>query len=280
MIADNIKLAVFDVDGTLLDKRCHLSDEVVGTLRWLKSRGIELALATGRSLQRVLEYTDRIDNGMKLILVNGAWVHDLAAGEDMLALNLHRKTARRAIELLRKWGYEIIVQKGIPESHIFYYDTFDENNVERVGRIRRNFDRCIRVADLLNVVEDNPAEITILDTTDRILRCRERLSESLQDCRLIYSTSPFTPGYSWLEILHYDVNKGTALEFIAGHMGLSSENIMAVGDNYNDIEMIKWAGVGVAVGHAEPELKKFADIILPDGDAGLLEIKRLLTNKR
>lgn len=270
---NGIKLAVFDVDGTLLDKQGTLTDEVADYLMCLKNKGVILGLATGRSLERVLKFTDRIDDGMKLILMNGAWVHDLTTGEDLRALNLRRETALKAVQLLREWDYEIIVQKGIPDCHIFYYDTLDESNLERRSRIERNIARCARVNDLIDILEGDPGEITVLDTDERIIRCREMLRAAELDCRLIYSTSPFTPGYSWLEILPREATKGNALKFLAGCLGIDRGNVLAVGDNYNDIEMIDWAGIGVAVGSAEPGVRKYADVVLPDNGQGILNMR-------
>jgi len=279
MKLDNIKLTAVDVDGTLLDGEQRLRDEVVNFLRELKNNGVIISLATGRSLQRVLQFTDRIDDEMPLILMNGAWVHDLESGNDWRALNLGKDETLRAIKLLREWGYEIIVQKPIPEAHIFFYDTLEKDNKERRERIQRNFDRCHQVDDLITVIENGAAEITILDTDERILKCREMLYQAGLDCRLTYSTSPFNPDYSWLEILHPDATKGKALEFLAGRLGIAREDVLAVGDNHNDLDMIEWAGVGAAMGHSGAEIRTKADIVLPKEDGGLCGLKEYFDNR-
>lgn len=210
---------------------------------------------------------------MKLILMNGAWAHDLAANEDLFVLNLNKNTAGKAVESLKSHDYEVIVQKSIPDSHIFYYDSLDESNIERTGRIRRNFDRCIFVEDIYGVLNEDPGEITVLDSDDRIRQCREILQAQNLNCRLIYSTSPFVQGYSWLEIVHPDAEKGNALRYLADKMGLSRDEVLAVGDNYNDIEMIRWAGIGAAVENAEQEVKNTADIVLNGKANSIAELK-------
>ena len=273
MKLENIKLTAVDVDGTLLDGEHRLRDEVVNFLRELKNNGVIISLATGRSLQRVLQFTSRIDDEMPLILMNGAWVHDLENGKDWWALNLGKDETFRAIKLLREWEYEIIVQKPIPEAHIFFYDTLNQDNKERRERINRNFDRCHQVNDLITVIENGAAEITILDTDERILKCREMLQQAELDCMLTYSTSPFNPECSWLEILHPDATKGRALEFLAAKLKIDRQDVLAVGDNHNDLDMIEWAGVGAAMGHSRAEIRTKADIVLPKGDGGLCGLK-------
>lgn len=270
-----IKLAVFDVDGTILNDSHQLEEEVAASLRNISNKGVTVALATGRSMYTVKHIRESIDSKMPLILLNGGWVHNSATEEDWLSLNLDNKIAMKAIEFLREWGFEYIVQKGIPEAHIFYYDTMDENNRERAERIGRNEVRCRKVDDIMSVLNEDPAEITILDSDERIAECRNRLAKAGLDCRLTYSTSPFSKGYSWLEILHPNAEKGYALKLLADRMGLRREEVLAVGDNYNDMEMIKWAGVGVAVGNAVPELKEAADFVLNGNSDGICRLEQM-----
>ena len=274
MRLNGVKLAVFDVDGTILDDDHRLPGGVLRGLQGMIGRGIKVALATGRTLAMVREFAEAIDPEMPLILLNGAWIHDLKSGEDWLAMNLEAATARRVVSLLKEWNYEVIVQKGVPEAHFFYYDSFDENNQERCSRIRRNAFRCRRVEDIFSVLKDDPGEITVLDTDVRVRRCIEMLKKENLDCKLTYSTSPFAKDYSWLEILNPRANKGYALEVMAGKLGIERENVLAAGDNYNDIEMIKWAGCGAAVSRAVPGLKESADVVLEgefNGMGGLFE---------
>jgi Cof subfamily protein (haloacid dehalogenase superfamily) len=260
---DHIRLAVFDVDGTILDRNFVLSQGTIDFLKWLKAGGVILALATGRSLIRTKEYAIRIDDKMQLILLNGAWGHDLNSSEDWRVMNLSPSVAMKAVELLRKWDYEVIIQKAIPESHIFYYDTLDSNNQERYGRIMRNLDRCIKLEDITSVLDRPIGEITVLDADERIIHCRDMLLQEDLECQLTFSTSPFNVGYSWLEVLHSHATKGEALKHLASRLGIDQDKVLAVGDNYNDVEMLRWAGVGVAMGHSAVEVQKVADIVLP-----------------
>jgi Cof subfamily protein (haloacid dehalogenase superfamily) len=275
MNLSKIKLAVFDVDGTILNDFHTLEDNVAASIRSIKNKGVTVALATGRSLYTVQMVREKIDLKMPLILLNWGWVHDSALGEDWLKLNLDKNVAQRAIRYLREWGFEYIVQKGIPEAHIFYYDTMDENNRERAERIGRNEVRCRRVPDIMSILNEDCGEITVLDADARIAECRNRLAETGLQCRLTYSTSPFSKGFSWLEILHPNAEKGYALKFLAGKLGILREEIMAVGDNYNDLEMLKWAGIGVAVGNAVPEVKETADIVLTGNSDGICKLAEM-----
>ena len=277
MDLNNIELLVLDVDGTILDEKGELSPEVGSFLRKISRNGFQIALATGRSLNRTLYIALEIDSRMPLILLNGAWVHHLALGQDWRALNLPRQSAIEAIHLLRKWNFDIILQKGIPDSHLFFYERENEDNIEFTGRIQRNFERCTKIPDLTALLQtEDPGEITLLDTTDKILEVKEKLARTGLDIGLAYSTSFINQGFSWLEILHRDATKGKALEFLAGKLGIDRAHIAAVGDNFNDIDMLEYAGLGIAIGSAEPGVKNIADIILPDDGKGILGLQSYL----
>lgn len=269
MKLNGVKLAVFDVDGTILEDDHLLPDEILIGLKNLIDKGIIVALATGRTLVMVQDIAVKINPAMPLILLNGAWIHDLRGGEDWLALNLDVTIARKIVALLKAWNYEVIVQKGIPEAHFFYYDSFNEENQERCSRIIRNSFRCRQVDDIYAVLTEDPGEITVLDTDERVKHCIDMLRKQNLKCKLTYSTSPFAKGYSWLEILNPRADKGYALEILAGKLGVERAEVLAAGDNYNDIEMIEWAGYGAAVSKAVPRLKESADIILHGEHNGL-----------
>ncbi len=270
MTLNGIKLAVFDVDGTILNQEHILAPEVVELFHWMHNRGIIVGLATGRTLLMVEHFLKQINLEMPLILLNGAWVHDMSSKEQLLQLNLDKKIASQVVTLLREWGYEIIIQKGIPESHIFYYDTMDESNTERSGRIQRNAFRCHKVDDIMEVLSEDPGEITVLDVRSRIDKCRERLQALHLNMKITYSVSPFNDEYAWLEILHPQAEKGNALRFLAEHWGILQEETLAVGDNYNDVGMIEWGGVGIAVANAVDQAKASADIVLQGEHNGLM----------
>jgi len=272
MKLNGIKLAVFDVDGTILNSEHILTPEVVELFHWLYKRGITVGLATGRTLLMVEHFLKQINLEMPLILLNGAWVHDMRSREHLLQLNLDKNIARKVVTLLREWGYEIIIQKGVPEAHIFYYDTMDENNSERFGRIQRNSFRCYKVDDLMEVLRDDPGELTVLDVRSRIDFCRERLQTLNLNMKITFSVSPFNEEYAWLEILHPQAEKGNALQFLAGHLGFSQKETVAVGDNYNDVGMIEWGGVGIAVSNAVDQAKASADVVLKGEHNGLMMI--------
>ena len=272
----DIELAVFDVDDTILNDDHELYPSVKHLLHRMHDEGIIIGLATGRTKLMVEHIIEKIGLTMPLILLNGAWIHDMRTGRDLRGLNLARETAVEIVKSLRKWGYEIIVQKGVPEAHFFYYDTIDENNLERVSRIDRNHFRSQRVGDLLDVLNENPGEITVLDKRERVDHCRELLKSLNNNFKITYSISPFNKNYAWLELLHKDADKGKALQYLAGHLGIDRKNVLAIGDNYNDMEMIKWAGIGTAVAAAVPELQEAADIVLGGEENGLQELHSML----
>ena len=246
------KLAVCDIDGTLVDGQKEIppiNHEMIGAF---KRGGGHFSLATGRIEKSVKRYCRELEVDVPVILYNGARIYNPIKDEVIREHCLIQQDVRRALELLEE----------IPLDPIFY--SGGEAYVREVTDNIRNFQNgdgylCELVDSLDFLVEKQVTKILMIGDGNSIDAFREQFDS---DGDLVQSE------YNYLEILPTGVNKGTALEELAEYLGLSLGEIVCFGDNPNDMEMIRTAGLGVAMDNAHEELKANADLIAPSHDMG------------
>lgn len=270
-----IRLVLMDIDGTLVSSDKATFDNVAVQLRRLKPLNIRFSLATGRTITGALPILGRLrDVGMRmppLITYNGAI---LLSGQDLSLLERHLLRADDyvlAIERCRSWDLWPIVYAcrdtvaGPPLETVY---------VDQSGAPTREFNGMMleRVDNLLNIRDDIVAVLVDAGNPDASMRLAAELAAELGD-RVRVSTS----GSRYVEICDPQGTKLAAMNRLATLYHLSTDQIMAIGDNLNDLEMISGAGVGVAVGNAPDQVKAAATYTCHRRSAeGVVEALRML----
>lgn len=273
---DRIKLVLMDVDGTLVTSDQLTFSRVVHQLRGLRSLGVRSSIATGRTLHGVAPILRQIadvggGNMPPMITYNGAVV---ALQKKPLVLNI--KTIERAafqelIKRCRLVGVSVLAYActatlfGLEE--IAFTERSDGPDTEFNGSAVR------RVRDLLQLDHDIVAVLI------------ERPAGDVGDALLAEVTAAFTgtlrvttSGGRYIEICHRDGTKRNAMLELARMLEIEINQVMAIGDNYNDLEMIEAAGVGVAVANAPEPVKAVARLACSQAGArGVVEALRVLT---
>jgi Cof subfamily protein (haloacid dehalogenase superfamily) len=220
-----------------------------------KRRGGHFSLATGRIEKSVKRYCRELMIDAPVILYNGARIYDPKKDEVIREHCLNPSDVRRALDLSEDFPFDSI-----------YYSGGEAYIRELTSHIRTFQDgdgySCIPV-ESLDFLVDKPVTkiLMIADDDSRFDAYRARFDG---EGDLIQSE------HNYLEILPSGVNKGVALEELAEYLGLSLDEIVCFGDNPNDLEMIRTAGLGVAMDNAHEELKANADLIAPPhGEGGV-----------
>ncbi|ELV05527.1 Cof-type HAD-IIB family hydrolase [Brachyspira hampsonii] len=247
---NNIKLIATDLDGTFFNSRSSISDYNKNIFQFLMKNGIEIILATGRSFSGMKPYKDILSNDNYSIIFNGAiiidnkenFIYDKVIDSD---------TSKSIIDIYDKYNVHLHVYKG--NRHIASESDFYLEKYIRKSKIN---DISIGLENIDNF-EFNKM-VFIGD--------REELERLQNDIRKNFNVHTCFSHTNFLEILASGINKGSALEWICSKKGINRDEIIAFGDNYNDIEMIEYAGIGVAMGNAEDELKRKADYICLSND--------------
>jgi hypothetical protein len=238
-----IRLIAIDLDGTLMGPDLVISPANRAAIAAATARGVTVTIATGRMVRATAPFARQLGLSAPLICYQGA----LVAAPDTGAVLMHRpvplELARQVIELskARRWHLHLYVD--------------DELCVEAITPEVASYTSLaayIRpkvVGDLGRFLDRPPTKMLIIGRPDETQRTLGALGESF-DGRLYLTMS--LPTYT--EIAAAGCSKGLALEWLAGRMGIAREETMAIGDAPNDAEMVRWAGVGVAMGGAGREL--------------------------
>jgi Cof subfamily protein (haloacid dehalogenase superfamily) len=268
-----IELIVVDIDGTIAGRDNQVAPEVKAAIRGAIDRGVAVAVATGRMYKSALRFHHEIGATMPVMAYQGAWIQDPESQTLHRHLQLDLDLAR---ELL-----DYFAQPQIPPDLSVHVYIDDRLYVQGVGNdtaayTERSAVTAHPVADLRQVLTERPTKILAQHPDGALI---DRL---LQDLRRRYRPDLLHVTTSvpiFLEMTHPAVNKGTAIDLIARELlGIDASRVMAIGDNYNDVEMLRYAGWGVAMGNAPPAVQAQANWVAPAIEAhGVAEaIKRFV----
>jgi len=251
--ADLLRLIAVDIDGTLLNPQFQISPRDLAALRRADSLGIEVILVTGRRHSFALPVAEQLGFGLWLICCNGAITRSLS-GETFHRDLLPMATCRELVGKMREFRGQTVV-------------TFDQNGrgaivVEHLreleGSIQRWLEKNLEYIEFVIPIENSLTSDPIQAMFCGPVALMQRALGVLDACGLpITVLRTEYPGrdLSIVDVLNAGCSKGHALERWAKYRGIAREQVMAIGDNYNDIEMLAFAGQPFIMGNASPELQ-------------------------
>jgi hypothetical protein len=253
---DQIRLICSDVDHTLLSDDQQLLPMTEKTLRKLQSRGIKVILATGKNLGATRAIVDLLQLDDPLIFANGSLIQ-YRTGKVFCQREIAPERTRQIIRLGEQHGMdmmlyvtnETIIKAGGKFSH-----ALDKYGGPRSREVRQWQDVGSDLDHILKIVFIDE-DFQRLASMGKVLE--KNISNGIETCFSL----PIL-----LEVAPSGVSKGTALEEVARFLKLPREALIAFGDGNNDIEMIRFAGIGVALENATPGLKNVADYIVPSNN--------------
>ena len=267
-----IKLAAMDVDGTLIGKDKILTKRTKEVLSEALAQGIHIVVASGRALQAVPEELLEIPGMEYVITANGSSVFRLSDRKRIFHRDM---TPEQIQELLAFYeAYDCPMEAfigGVPYTSKAYFENPQNFGA---GPASVEYVRTTRhpVSDMRNFVKEHESEIEGINFIVHDMELKAAMRQKLETFEGLYVTSS-VPRY--IEISHGSVCKGSALEWLALELDIPREQIAAFGDGENDLEMIQYAGFGVAMGNGVPLLKETADFVTlscaDDGVACVLE---------
>ncbi len=265
-----IRLLAFDYDGTAAEDGALPGSRVVAAVGTALSAGLRVVLATGRSYPSASRYAAALGLRDPVICMQGAMVKELVDGQRTL---LCEPLPGEPLRELLAWAEATDLDLTLyGEDHFYYtrlrhplafYERWFGLPMHQVGSLAEACDRlAVRGQQPLKaLIIGEPAE------NDRLIEELRRLCAGR--LAVVRSHALF------VEVMSPRVSKGEALAFLAGYLGISQDETLAVGDSGNDISMLRWAGVGVAMGNATEDVKAVADWVAPpvaeDGLAAVIE---------
>jgi Cof subfamily protein (haloacid dehalogenase superfamily) len=251
----SLRLIALDIDGTLLDAQSHLPEVNRRAVAAASARGIEIALVTGRRYDFAMPIARQFPCPITMIVNNGAMVRS-NTGETHMVRLLPRSVAESVLHATSDFRDMASVCFDRPRENQLFYERIDWDDPLRRGYFERNRQFIAELTPLQDCLTEDPIQIMY---TGSVARARE--------VEAFLSRLPFSSDYS-LAVTLYDsrdfglvdvicpgCSKGSTLRDWVSHRGWSRQDVMAIGDNLNDIEMLEYAGLPIVMGNSVPELK-------------------------
>lgn len=268
-----IRLLVVDLDGTVVGASNQISARVKQAVQAVQAQGIPVAIATGRMYQSARRFHADLGSTLPLMSYQGALIKDPA--DDTLHRHWHlpkvyaqqlldfyeQPSVRKEVSVHFYINDQLYVREITAETEAYA----ERSNIEpiAVGDLRTMLD-----ADLTKILAQS-SNVALID--DLLEKLKQRYAPT--ELYLTKSVDIF------LEATHPEVNKGNAVRYLAENiLGLRADQVMAIGDNFNDFEMLQYAGVGVAMGNAPEGVQAIANWVAPsvEEDGAAIAIEKFI----
>ncbi len=251
-----IRLIAIDIDGTLLDPKFQISAANLETLSRAHSRGIEIALVTGRRHTFALPVADALGFPVTLISSNGA-VTRRSTGELFHRDLLPATVAIHLVRHMRDFRGNCVLTFDRETKGTLVVESVEELNQSIQRWMEKNAEYIDFVRPIERAITEDPIQAMFCGTIDRMIQAQEHLSRAdFIDRVTVLRTQYEERNLCIVDILNQGCSKGHALERWALEQGYHRDEVMAIGDNYNDIEMLRFAGLPILMGNASSDLKQ------------------------
>lgn len=252
-----VRLIAVDLDYTLLDSTFELPERNRRAVASALDRGIVVTLATGRMFVSALRFAEALGISAPLITYNGAYIRCAPSGRVLSHVPVERDHALTAIRLAAELGFHCCI----------YLD--DKLYTSKNGWEAEMYsDQCgvlgIFEPDLESLLTHTaalPTKVLPHGAPDAMVEMRVRLTELVSGQAYVTQSTPY-----YVEMMNKQVSKGKALKTLSESLVIPRDHVMAIGDSYNDIDMIEYAGVGVAVANSPEKVKSSASLVVPSND--------------
>jgi Cof subfamily protein (haloacid dehalogenase superfamily) len=266
-MGQSIRLVVLDIDGTINGDSNQVNEPVKQAVKAAQAKGVRVAIATGRMYRSALRFHRVIQSDAPLISYQGALIKDPQTDELVGHWPVDLEYALSLID-----DFAPYADTGKLSVHLYIKDELYVRQItpQTQAYAQRSGVKAISVGDLrqflLDEADRNPPTkvLALSDDPDLITMLLTTLKERYTPGQLYLTKSVAT----FFEATNPIANKGTAVKHLAENiLGFDRSEVMTVGDNFNDLEMIEYAGIGVVMGNAPDGLKEIADWVAPDVDA-------------
>ncbi len=284
-----IKLLALDLDGTLLNSRGEIPEKNIEAIQRAEAKGVLVTIATGRRFRDALPVARQINLNAPLICHNGALLKYADTLENVAVSLLEKETVREILRVGKRFGGDALLSADPIGKGVLLYDTISAENIplqKYIAWSKRlhgaEADEAVHHVENLEAVcgEIETVHISFSGTLAPMAELEMILRDELNDTVTVLTTVYPRLDFTLIDILPPDASKGMGVEKLALLNNLSAENVMAIGDNFNDLEMLEYAGTAVVMGNASPELLERADFFstLSNDENGVaLAIEKFIT---
>jgi Cof subfamily protein (haloacid dehalogenase superfamily) len=255
-----IRLLALDIDGTLTDPNFQVPARNIAALRAAHDAGIEIILATGRRHDYALPIAQELGFPIWLISSNGALIRS-SDSETFFTDHLPARTAAELIQYMDEFrGHAVLTfdrPANVPGNNSLVLESADELNKTVSRWLEVNLPYIKFVSPLEDALTEDPLQAMYCGRVAMMEGLQKRLSQADFLPKITVMRTQYDHrDLCILDILNRECSKGHALKRWAEERGIRREQVMAIGDNHNDLEMLEFAGVAVVMGNASNELKQ------------------------
>lgn len=277
------KLVAVDLDGTLLTPNSKITDRTRQVMaRAEREHGVKIVIATGRRFHSARPVARDAGVGTPLITHNGALIKDIETAEVHSYTPIDFDTARELIAFGKSFGADTIALDDPLGDGRILTDGVSEKNVSLRRYLEINRKYVMEVEDLSHAVAAPLTQVMFCGGCDLMQRLADALEPMLPDRARLLKTSYPKNDMTILDLMHPECSKGTGVAFVAARFGIAREEVLAIGDNHNDLDMLHWAGKGIVMGNSEGEMLTHGfEVTAPNTEDGVaLAIERYILNER
>jgi len=284
-----IKLLALDLDGTLLNSRGEIPEKNLEAIQQAEAQGVLVTIATGRRFRDALPVARQINLNAPLICHNGALLKYADTLENVAVSLLEKETVREILRVGKQFGGDALLSADPIGKGVLLYDRISDKNIplqKYVAWSKRlhgaEAEEAVHHVENLEAVcgEIETVHVSFSGACAPMIDLQKFLENELKNTANILATVYPHLDFTLLDILPPDASKGIGVEKLALLNNLSAENVMAMGDNFNDLEMLEYAGTAVVMGNASPELLERAEFyttLSNDENGVALAIEKFIT---
>jgi len=260
------KMLVMDMDDTLLRDDQTISKRNLEAIKKAQEKGVRVVLASGRPTFAMKECVKQLEldkYNSHILSYNGAVIIDCKSDTIIFEKSLTKEMAHKLYDLSKEYNVDI---------HTYVNDDIITENSNQYTEVEANITgmKIRTIDDFKKAVKGNVIKVLMLENPEYLKKVEAKLKDTIKDTMNMTISKPF-----FLEFMDKGIDKATSLERLMNKFGIKKEEVIAMGDSYNDLGMIKFAGLGVCVENAPEDMKKQADYVtksnMEDGVAHTIE---------
>lgn len=252
------KMIALDLDGTLTNSQKVITPATKEALFQYQGHGGRIILASGRPTQGIVPLAEELnlqEYGGFILAFNGSRIINCETQEVMYNRTLDMDVVKELRKLSHKYKVNMLTYEG---KNIYTEDAKDSyaHIEQRITKME-----LTQVRNVAKALTEAPNKCLMTGEPEYLAKVEEWVREAMQDRINVYRSEPF-----YLELVPKNIDKAASLDSLLSKLHLTSDSLIACGDGFNDLSMIRYAGLGVAMGNGQEQVKQVADFIAPTND--------------
>lgn len=252
------KAIVLDLDGTLTNSRKEITPRTHETLYRAQKMGIKVILASGRPTYGIVPIAEQLkleELGGYILAYNGGEIVDWKTKNIIHSQMLLPETVPYMYKCACEWGFAIVTYRD----NYVITEHPDDEYVQKEAIL--NIMQTYKVDNFLESISFPIPKCLIVGDPKKLAQLEPKMREHLKETNEVYRSEPY-----FLELVPKGIDKARSLDILANRLGIAREELIACGDGFNDLSMIQYAGLGIAMKNAQPILHEHADYITLSND--------------